>query len=148
MTRSNWQLLVTTTTILLLFSLTLVQSKSLDDSETDSETGSLREMRKLLLTKDNIEEHLARKQKDILVQNIPAPLDISTSIDFSSASDEPGNHYIPTYLSFTFGPYVRTYCLDIISILDKFALNVVSRWLHFWRFVLLPVANLLNILRL
>ena len=79
MTRSNWQLLVTTTTILLLFSLTLVQSKSLDDSETGSETGSLREMRKLLLTKDNIEEHLARKQKDILVQNIPAPLDISTS---------------------------------------------------------------------
>ena len=145
MTRSNWQLLVTTTTILLLFSLTLVQSKSLDDSETGSETGSLREMRKLLLTKDNIEEHLARKQKDILVQNIPAPLDISTSIDFSSASDEPGNHYIPTYLSFT---YVRTYGMDIISILGKFALNVVSRWLHFWRFVLLPVANLLNILRL
>ena len=143
MTRSNWQLLVTTTTILLLFSLTLVQSKSLDDSETGSETGSLREMRKLLLTKDNIEEHLARKQKDILVQNIPAPLDISTSIDFSSASDEPGNHYIPTYLSFT---YVRTYGMDIISILGKFALNVVSRWLHFWRFILLPVANLINIL--
>ena len=143
MTRSNWQLLVTTTTILLLFSLTLVQSKSLDDSETSSETGSLREMRKLLLTKDNIEEHLARKQKDILVQNIPAPLDISTSIDFSSASDEPGNHYIPTYLSFT---YVRTYGMDIISILGKFALNVVSRWLHFWRFILLPVANLINIL--
>ena len=143
MTRSNWQLLVTTTTILLLFSLTLVQSKSLDDSETGSETGSLREMRKLLLTKDNIEEHLARKQKDILVQNIPAPLDISTSIDFSSASDEPGNHYIPTYLSFT---YVRTYGMDIISILGKFALNVVSRCLHFWRFILLPVANLINIL--
>ena len=129
--------------MLLLFSLTLVQSKSLDDSETGSETGSLREMRKLLLTKDNIEEHLARKQKDILVQNIPAPLDISTSIDFSSASDEPGNHYIPTYLSFT---YVRTYGMDIISILGKFALNVVSRWLHFWRFILLPVANLINIL--
>ena len=57
---------------------------------TSSQTGPIREMRKLLLTKDNIEEHLARKQKEILIQKIPEPLDIQTSLDFSSGSEEPG----------------------------------------------------------
>jgi hypothetical protein len=64
-----------------------------DDNDNDSDTNkpsSLREMRKLLLTKENIVEHMARQQKDILVKNIPEPLVVKTSLDFSANSGEPG----------------------------------------------------------
>ena len=81
----NYLILVT----LLLVHVTLVKP---EEHGTSSQTGPIREMRKLLLTKDNIEEHLARKQKEILIQKIPEPLDIRTSLDFSSGSEEPGIH--------------------------------------------------------
>ena len=43
---------------LLLVHVTLVKP---EEHGTSSQAGPIREMRKLLLTKDNIEEHLARK---------------------------------------------------------------------------------------
>ena len=70
-----------------------VNSNPLEDDDNDSDNNkpsSLREMRKLLLTKENIVEHMARQQKDILVKNIPEPLVVKTSLDFSANSGEPG----------------------------------------------------------
>ena len=61
-----------------------------NDSDNNNKPSSLREMRKLLLTKENIVEHMARQQKDILVKNIPEPLVVKTSLDFSANSGEPG----------------------------------------------------------
>jgi hypothetical protein len=81
-----------------LFSLLAIlficaNSNPLEDDDNDSDNNkpsSLREMRKLLLTKENIVEHMARQQKDILVKNIPEPLVVKTSLDFSANSGEPG----------------------------------------------------------
>jgi hypothetical protein len=77
---------------MLLLQVSLVQPEDPETGfKTGSQTGSIREMRKLLLTKDNIEEHMARKQKEILIQNIPEPLEVRTSLVFSSDAGEPGN---------------------------------------------------------
>ena len=68
-----------------------VNSKSLEeDEDVGAKSSPLREMRKLLLTKENIGEHMARQQKDILIKNIPEPLVVKTSLDFSANSGEPG----------------------------------------------------------
>jgi hypothetical protein len=76
----------------LLISLTInlssVDAKALEDDANKS----VREMRKLLLTKDNIVEHLVRQQKKVLIENIPEPSVVRTSIGFSSTDGDPGNY--------------------------------------------------------
>ena len=79
------------TFITFLFDLSSVDAKALED---DATTNSVREMRKLLLTKDNIVEHLVRQQKKVLIENIPEPSVIRTSIGFSSTDGDPGNDSI------------------------------------------------------
>jgi hypothetical protein len=73
--------------ISLTFNLSSVDAKALED-----DANSVREMRKLLLTKDNIVEHLVRQQKKVLIENIPEPSVVRTSIGFSSTDGDPGNY--------------------------------------------------------
>lgn len=74
--------------ISLIFNLSSVDAKALEDDANKS----VREMRKLLLTKDNIVEHLVRQQKKVLIENIPEPSVVRTSIGFSSTDGDPGNY--------------------------------------------------------
>ena len=74
------------TKLLLLFLITDLYKTSVDSKSTKDDH-SLREMRNLLLTKDNIVDHLVRKQKEILIENIPKPHVVSTAIEFKNQTD-------------------------------------------------------------
>ena len=76
------------TKLLLLFLITDLFKTSVDSKSTKDDH-SLREMRNLLLTKDNIVDHLVRKQKEILIENIPKPHVVSTAIDFNTNDGDP-----------------------------------------------------------
>ena len=76
------------TKILILFFITDLFKVSVDSKATKDDQ-SLREMRNLLLTKDNIVDHLVRQQKELLIENIPKPHLVSTAIDFRSNEGDP-----------------------------------------------------------
>jgi len=79
---------------LLIFITFIIDLSSVDAKALEDDAKSVREMRKLLLTKDNIVEHLVRQQKKVLIENIPEPSIVRTSIGFSSTDGDPGNDSI------------------------------------------------------